>query len=659
VKIEQLINADPQWQASGDPWSGEYGDVYFSREGGMKETQHVFLTANRLRERWQQQGRNAGVFTVAELGFGTGLNFLCCWQSWRQTTGHKPRLHYISCEKHPLTRADMEKAMARWPELSELATTLLAAYPDHTPGYHRLNLSLPSDDLSVTLDLYYGNAEDMLRAQANDSIRVDAWFLDGFTPARNPALWADSLLETIAKLSTPGTTISSYSVTSRVVRKLRSLDFHVERQAGFGHKRQMLYAVLSGPAPPRSPTVREVTVVGAGLAGCTVAWSLARRGYHVTVLERQDTVAAGASGNPQAILQCRLNRIPDALWQFNLLAFLYASRFYDWLQSNSPEDFDWHPCGVLTLETAYRHTRKAISPESYLHYPDRVLRHVTAHEASSLAGMQLTEGGLFLEHGGWLNPVKLCRTLLAHKNIHLRTNTEVAALSKRNDRWQLVDNNNRELTNTPCLVICNSYAARRFAFIADYPVNPLRGQISLLPASDTSSQLQTVVCSHSYLAPQSAGQHCMGASYVKHSEDTGLSLPEHEQVISGILPCLPELETDRHGATPGRASIRGSSGDFIPLAGPVPEPTAWRGIYGGAQHVTDKSPALKPALLPGLYMSVGHGSHGMASCPLLAEHIASLVSGEASPLQTAHTALVHPWRFIERKRKSAGLRPGE
>lgn len=627
----------------------------------MEETHHVFLAANRLTERWQQLEGSVRVFTIAELGFGTGLNFLCCWQSWRQSACKNLRLHYISCEKHPLTRADLEKALNRWPDLADLATALLAAYPDHTPGYHRRFLTLPGDSCPVTLDLYYGDAEDLLKAQANTTARVDAWFLDGFTPSLNPALWTDSLLHTIADLSAPGTTLSSYSVTGRVVRKLKSLGFHVEKQPGFGQKRQMLYATMPEPTTPepiqhRSPLVRKATVIGAGLAGCTVAWSLARRGYSVTILEQQDSVASGASGNPQAILQCRLNRIPDSLWQLNLMCFLHASSFYDWLQSHTPGAFDWRRCGVLTLDSAYRHTRKAVTPGSYLHYPEQVLRQVTAREASRLAGLQLTEGGLFLEPGGWLNPVSLCRTLLTHRNIELRTDTRVSALQRHEGEWQLFDDRNRVLICSPTVIICNSYAARHFAVTKDYPVNPLRGQISLLPATDISRQLQTVVCSDSYLAPRSAGQHCMGASYVKNSEDTRLSRSEHEQVVQGVMPCLPSLKNEIHGAFPGRASIRGSSGDFTPLAGPVPDPAAWQGLYGGAQHLTAQSSSLKPRLLPGLYMSTGHGSHGMASCPLLAEHIASLISDEASPLQDVHAALVHPERFIERKRKAAGLR---
>ncbi len=632
-RIEALENADLDWQDSGAPWSRAYEDVYFSREGGMAETRHVFLQANQLAERWQSLANEQRTFTVAELGFGTGLNFLCCWQLWRATQCSNLRLHYISCEKHPLTRSALQHALSQWPELQALADALLAAYPDHSPGYHRLHLQLPGDRRSIILDLYYGDAEALLRAQANAALQVDAWFLDGFNPANNPALWSDSMLATIAERSGAGTTLSSYSVTGRVVRQLEALGFSIEKRKGFGRKRHMLYAELPGKSAASrqaAPAHRtdEVTVIGAGVAGCTAAWSLARRGFRVTVLEQGETAAAGASGNPQAILQCRLNRVPDTLWQFNLLSFLYASRFYSWLQLQPGVDFQWHNCGVLTLETAYKYTRKPTTPDTYTHYPPQVLHHVAADEASDIAGLPLNEGGLFLTPGGWLNPQQLCRTLLSHPNITLHTHASVAELQRQGRDWHVVNSGGEVLSASPQVIVANSFSARRFQVMADLPVAPLRGQISYLQSSDASRKLRTVICSRSYLTPADGNQHCVGASYVKNSEITELSNTEHHDVVTGVLPCIPSLEKEVSGAFPGRASVRGGSRDFMPLAGPVSDSAA----------------------LTGLYVSIGHGSHGMATCPLLAEHIAALICAEASPLTGAQQALVHPARFLAQKR---------
>lgn len=648
-----LRNARVEWLEDGTPWSPEFGDVYFSRAGGLEETRHVFLENNDLARRWRERDRQGGVFTVAELGFGTGLNFLACWQLWQQTGCRRLRLHYISCEQYPLNTADLQRALANRPELENFSAPLLESYPDHSPGYHRLLLRSRDGASELTLDLYYGDARQQLAQQSNPEARVDAWFLDGFSPARNPQLWQEALLERIATLSGPGTSLGSYSVTGRVVRKLRSLGFSVEKRPGFGHKRHMLHAEYSPETAVASGagavTEEPVVVIGAGLAGACAAWSLARRGRQVTVLEAGNEAACGASGNPQAVLQCRLNRVPDAQWRLNTQAFLHASRFYSWLQEQG-QDIDWHACGVLTLDSAYARTRRKPGPGTYDHYPRRLLRRVPAEEASRLCGTALGEGGFFLPAGGWLDPARLCRQLLSRPGIRLQTASRVEHLAHDGDRWQLRDAAGATLASAREVVIANSHAARTFDVTAGYPLIPLRGQVSYLPASEHSGTLQCVVCARSYLIPSRDGRHCVGASYHKNRTDTELSEEDNRQVMDGVLPHIPALSDSAFRARAGRASVRGGSRDFMPLAGPVPDPGAWPGRHGGARH-DGPGPQL-PQYLPGLYISAGHGSHGLGSCPLSGEHIASLVMGEASPLPANAAALLDPWRFIARRRRS-------
>jgi len=286
MKPTDLQNANLTWQDDGAPYSPDYDDVYFSREGGLAETHYVFLQANNLVARWQAldaeliASDSHAVFTIGELGFGTGLNFLSCWRLWQQTACQRLQLHYISCEKHPLTHNALGKALQQWPELAQLSEQLLRFYPDHSVGYHRLPLP------EITLDLYYGDALELLQQQSSCDVspaaeptskpnaRTDAWFLDGFTPAHNPALWSDEILQLIADRSRHGTTLSSYSVTGRVVRSLQATGFTVEKQKGFGPKRVMLFAQFSGStddstddSTDRSPDRRFSRWHGASGAG--------------------------------------------------------------------------------------------------------------------------------------------------------------------------------------------------------------------------------------------------------------------------------------------------------------------------------------------------------------------------------------------------------
>jgi len=702
-KQAQIANADIQWLESGAPYSLQFEDIYFSREGGLEETHHVFLQANDLLRRWQEADKTGlSLFVIAELGFGTGLNFLCCWQLWEQAALQNLRLHFISCEKYPIKLDALQQALAGWPQLQNFSSSLIEVYPDHSPGYHRLHLSSQNGKSSVTLDLYYGDAQEMLSQQLIDyrkkyqrkqiakrRWKIDAWFLDGFAPRVNPDMWNSSLLQTISTLSGLGTTLSSYSVAGHVLRGLAEQGFKVEKRSGFGNKRQMLYAEFAGTGTgtgtesatavvtPGQKTVLtpdtpkpDVIVIGAGLAGCSTAWQLARRGYRVTVLEQEAGIAQQASGNPQAVLQCRLNRSASPEWHFNLQSYLYASRLYTSLAKSG--GIEWHNCGVLTLDSAYGNTRSRpnnkrydnnnYDNKDYTHFASAVLRRVNAFESSTLSGIEIAEDGFFLPHGGWLNPVALCQMYLQHPLISVQLHTRVESLKYEESAWQVYAANERRSTSAETVIIANSYCAAKLEQSAAYPVLPLRGQVSYLQATPKSARLACVVCAQSYIVPVNENMHSIGASYVRNSVDTTLSTQEHRQNIEGICVKVSGLDLEARGLDPqssdldleksanlsGRASIRGSTLDHMPILGQLPDPNIWHGIYGGAQHLSAQSEVLGNEFFPGLYLNVGHGSHGLTTTPLAAEYIASQIAGEPSPLQKTVTAFIEPQRFLRR-----------
>ena len=681
-----IENANITWQQDGAPYSADYDDVYFSRQGGMAETDHVFLSANALQERWLAADQRAepGVFSIVELGFGTGLNFLRCWRLWQQTGCQRLRLHFISCEKHPLRQAALQQALLQWPELADLGSRLLAQYPEHSGGYHRLLLRGGNNqDHRVLLDLYYGDALTMLQQQCSPDVRVDAWFLDGFIPDHNPDMWSQDILTTIASMSRPDTTLSSYSVTGRVVRALRELNFDVEKRKGFGPKRLMLFARKSADNheigrqrqqrqqrqesqesqenQENQQRGQHAVVIGAGLAGATAARALAERGVNVTVLEQLSDIAQGASGNSQAVVQMRLNKQADTQWQFHLHSYLYALRFYDDLASVSDNAIDWHSCGVLTLDSAYTNTRHhtgkhtPADARAYSHYPSQLLHRVSADQTQAICGISLPEGGNLQPRGGWLNPAATCHACLDHHLITVLSDVAVAAIEHSNGRWQTYNSQHQQLSDSNILVIANSYAAREFSQTALYPVSPLRGQITEVPASDKSQSLNMVVCSERYLAPKGRnGKHCIGASYVKGAVDTDMTTEEQDENLQKSAAVRAQLQLQTPAKLSGRASIRGSSGDYMPIAGSVPDPTQRETRYGNSPYPAPRETGASladPEALPGLFISTGHGSHGTVSCPILAEHIACLAVAEASPLPAPLAECIAPMRFIRRQRR--------
>ena len=218
-----------EFAPDGTPFSATYGDVYHSAQGGPQQAGHVFLAGNDLPGRWCGRDR----FVILETGFGLGLNFLAAWRAWRDDPQRCRRLHFVSVEKHPFTAADLALAQRAWPEFADLAGELQRAWPPLTPGMHRLFLA----GGAVILTLIFGDATTALRAV---DASVDAFFLDGFSPARNPEMWSPELCRSLSRLAAPGATLATWSVAGTVREALAAAEFDLEKRPGFAGKRQML-----------------------------------------------------------------------------------------------------------------------------------------------------------------------------------------------------------------------------------------------------------------------------------------------------------------------------------------------------------------------------------------------------------------------------------
>lgn len=671
---ENIENADLQWQESGAPYSTQFDDIYFSRGGGLAETEHVFLAGNRLAQRWSVDERALAAgdtlrskhFTVAELGFGTGLNFLCCWRAWQQLAPQNLRLHYIACEKYPLQLSALRQALLEWPELAPLSEALLEVYPDHSAGLHRLMLPGLAGAAPITLDLYYGDAAQMLAATTGRAAaKVDAWFLDGFAPRVNPQMWSEELLAQIARLSREGSTLSTYSVAGHVVRGLRAAGFEVEKVAGFGQKRQMLAGHL--PPAPRPPSpfgqpkaswlnlpaqqerAAEVLIIGAGLAGCATAHSLARKGYRVVVLERSDGIAAGASGNRQAVLQCRLSNAANGTRQFNLQAFLYATREFARLNELAPA-IQWQACGVLNLDTAFSARKERCVDVDLRHYSPRIAQRLDRDATSYNAGLEVDGASNYIALGGWLSPVQLCHAYLQHPNITLRCNAEVQRLERDGQTWHAFGDDTK-LASAAVVVIANSVNAAQLAQTVPLPIVPIRGQVSYLRASEHSAAIAQVICGRSYVSPALDGLHSVGASYSKDVADLALCEKEHQQNIEGIAPHLLHGAIATEAIAGGRVSVRATTGDRMPIVGPVPDFAKFEAHYCALGQRERNRPNTHMPYADGLYVSVGHGSHGLSNAPLCGEYLASIIANEMLPLPSEVLESVHPGRFFLRKLK--------
>ncbi|MCU1781693.1 bifunctional tRNA (5-methylaminomethyl-2-thiouridine)(34)-methyltransferase MnmD/FAD-dependent 5-carboxymethylaminomethyl-2-thiouridine(34) oxidoreductase MnmC [Pseudomonas sp. 13B_2.1_Bac1] len=649
-----LPNAQLDWDDQGRPHSRVFDDVYFSDKSGLEETRYVFLEQNRLQERFAALPVG-GRLVIGETGFGTGLNFLCAWQLFEQHAVAGARLHFVSVEKYPLSHADLQRALALWPPLQPFAEQLLAQYIAIHPGFQQLVL----DNGRVTLTLLIG---DVMEQLPQLDAQVDAWFLDGFAPAKNPEMWTAELFAELARLAAPGSTISTFTSTGWVRRLINAAGFKMKRTPGIGHKWEILRGEFLGwpaetPAPAavkpwfaRPPALhgeRHALVIGGGLAGCASAASLAARGWRVSLLERNEALAQEASGNPQGVLYLKLSAHGTALSQMIVSGFGHTRRLLEHLHRR----VDWDGCGVLQLAFNAKEAERqaqlaaAFAPD-LLHLLDR-------DQAQVRAGVGLEHGGLFFPEGGWVHPPALCQWQASHSGINVLAHHEVLELRKVDDHWQAWDGE-QLLASAPVVVLAGAAEVKRFAASAALPLKRIRGQITRLPQTADSQALATVVCAEGYVAPPRLGEHTLGASFDFHSDDLAPTAAEH----AGNLELLEEISPDlarrlqvaslAPDALEGRAAFRCTSPDYLPIVGPLADPEAFDLAYDALRKDARHAPQAACPWLDGLYVNSGHGSRGLITAPLSGELLAAWLDNEPLPLPRSVAEACHPNRFAVR-----------
>lgn len=622
-----------EWQ-NGQPVSSAFGDIYFSRESGIDETRHVFLQHNDLVQRWRNLRH--GHFTIGETGFGTGLNFLCAWHLWNSCASSDQRLHFVSTEKYPLALAELQQALALWPELADLSRQLLRQYAALAPGWRRMAF----DHGRVTLTLLVGDARATL-----SELRacVDAWFLDGFAPARNPEMWQPELLREVARLTAPGGTFATFTSAGVVRRGLEAAGFRVEKVGGFGSKRDMLRGVMPGTASMLPDRVRRAIVIGGGIAGCASASSLARRGWQVTLIERHDRLAAEASGNPQGVLYPRLSGHDIPLSRIAQLGFLYTHAL---LRDALKKQVDWDDCGLLQQSFNAREARRCAEVAAR-GLPQDLVQAVAADEASRLAGLPMPHGGLWFPRGGWVHPPALCRALAS--GVRTLFLTEALRLQRGSIGWQVWDNA-ACLTEAPVVVLAGANDVMRFDQTTHLPLEPVRGQITVLPATPESASLKAVVCTEGYISPARQGWHCAGASFDPSDRALEIRTSDHVQNLAMLRQLSPALGDALGTPLPeflqGRVSLRCATPDYLPMAGELLDVAPLRERFSpgsrlGAEHLP---------WLDGLYVNTGHGSKGLLTAPLCGEIIAAMLENEPLPVDATLARALDPNRFLLRER---------
>ena len=653
-------NIDWQMDDTGNkvPVSGEFGDVYFSHADGLAESRHVFLAHNQLPERLANLAPKQ-CFTIAELGFGTGLNLLATWQLWRQLRDKHPqlataRLHFITTEKYPIPLADLTQILTLWgqraPELTEFIEPLLMAYPPLIAGCHRLKFF----EDNLTVDIWLGDAADSLAKLAVDtSLKptpyVNAWFLDGFAPSCNSTLWADTIFAQMQRLSQPNTTAATYSCAGIVKRALQECGFQIKKVKGFGRKNEMLTALMSDPTladdsnsingnSELTSEQHHTIVIGAGVSGLLTAWSLANRGIQVTLLDKSAPLA-GASGNPRALLAPKMTPIHHVDEHLHTIGYLYSSRLYRLLNAKAEQESRapiLEPTGALDLLI-----KANIGTEQIADYPDDMATTLSCEQAQNASGLKTQDlsENLYLPQSGLVNPQALKDIILAHPLIRFQQ-LDVTSASETEESVCIEGNNQDKQTisiSAENVVICAAFESHELdkrifdcrkirgqlswftptvAQLTSLPKIPLKysGYCALFTAQTGDETLNNVIVGAPYLL--------LGASFIRNDTDIDIRKEEHQISREKLVTAIPEIDpvipTDL-SLWQGRAGIRTQTPDYHPIVGQL-----------------DQSKRM--------WVMSAMGAKGYAIAPICAEALTDMMLGSFAPLSMAMLARLSPNR---------------
>jgi len=403
---------------------------------------------------------------------------------------------------------------------------------------------------------------------------------------------------------------------------------------------------------------RHAVVIGAGIAGASVARSLAERGFTVQVLERHALAAQEASGNPAGIVLPVLSRTGNALSHLTQLGMRYAQQRMNALMQHDAR-VAWQASGVLRLARNARHAAQQEIIAAQATFPADFARWVDAFEASALVGVPVEQSGWWFAGGGSVCPPALVHALLQHEGIRLRTGVEVKSLHREANAWVLADAQGAVLARCETVVLANADAALSLlpdAYAQSLPLAAIRGQISLARMTEGAqdwTRLHAVACREGYVIPARNGQVCFGASFTHHAQGREPSEAEHLGNIERLQAIFPQTDSLDVMQLGGRVSYRCATPDRLPMLGPLHDAPSFYERFARLHLGGTMQRYAAADVLPGLWLNVGHGARGLVWSGVLGEALSCMISGETSPLPHDLIHALHPARFDYRLMRSA------
>lgn len=662
------------FQDNGAPYSKEFDDIYFDNKTGCEQSKNVYIEANSILERLKN---NKELFTIAETGFGTGLNFILTLEAYKKATSHlsedcikktspseNKKLHFISVEKYPLTKEELAKSFLLFPHLIEFYQPLLEQYPDDITNIINETILCDFFDGAVSLTLYIGDATEKYTAlKSSKEGIIDAWYLDGFSPRKNPEMWSIELFSQIARLAKEQSTLSTFTIAGFVRRQLIEVGFRLQKIETSGVKKEILRAIYqqtkivgkSFQTRPRIIKPQHVAIIGGGIASACAAYFLTTQGVRVTLYCKDNKVAQGASSNAIGALYPLLHQKRDDISEFYETAFSHALHLYHTiLEQGFKFSHQW--CGLLEISYKESLRKRQSLFEEIQAWPKSLIHSVDSKQSSQLSGLPLQHGGLFMPKAGWIAPQELVSALLdaskTTNRLRIENNIKVESLTQNTDQSWILNiekGNTKKQLKENVVIVCGGADSIHINTVNQLPLTSVRGQITSMKTDDNMSKLSTVICHKGYLTPAHKNIHCIGATFDKNSFDITANQEGDEYNINMLNQCLPKLsEWTTKDVTSARARLRCMTPDHLPLVGAMPNIQEHTEKYAHLRK--DKNWKFYEAApsITNLYVLTGLGARGLCSAPLAAEILAADICGTPYPVDSKMLFNLSPNRFVIR-----------
>ena len=581
------------------PYSNVYEDRFF-QDDAVSEITNIFIEPNHLLKRI----KNGSQIHIGELGFGFGLNFFVTAKFWFENNKNagSHNLEYLAIDEALPTKAQILKIVDNFPEFKEICNIFLKSYDLSHNDVQRIYF--PS--LKIRLTLIQNDVESGLKNLLGlKNNQIDAWYLDGFDPSKNKAMWSNSVFQYMKFLSAKNATFGTFTSAGFVKRGLKKFGFEVDKVKGFGMKRHKLIGKKFLDASDTSTSQekkKRIGIIGSGIAASSAAYAAAQNGADVEIFESADDIAAGASGNPVAAMYPRFSANNSPYSFLTAQSYFFAEKIYTQLPNA------YKKTGLL-FSHSNDYQEQWIKDMKNLNRED-LFEAIDKKKMKKLYGFE--SHGLLVKKGGYLFPKLICKEMIAHPNIKISYNHCFENWFKNKSKIDIQFLNQEKKSGFDDLIIANGPGLEQH--LSGLKIS--KGQLVGLNG-DQPIDLDLPINSAGYILPKVDEITWIGSTHEREFENINVCYEAGHELIERTNINFNITLTGSDNMLM-KANFRVGSKDRLPLAGKIEE---------------------------NIYAIGGLGSRGFSLGPILGEYVASLINSSPSPISSGIALAIEPLRF--------------